>query len=69
MPVSVRLSSAPILVLLCLVSRERQGFGKPLGFCRGVWEGRGQGTDIVTPHKPLPVAGVMGVAGVLEGYW
>ena len=44
------------------------GVHKTPGYCQGVCKGRGTGMDIVTPNKPLPVAGVAGVVGVLEGY-
>ena len=51
------------------MDREGQGFSKPPGYGEGYRRGRGQGTDFVTLHKPLPVAGVSGVSGVSEGYW
>ena len=44
-------------------ARGGQGFSKPPGYGEGYREGRGQGTDFVTLHKPLPMV------GVLEGYW
>ena len=48
--------------------REGQGFSKPPGYGEGYLGGTGMGTDFVTLHKPLPVAGVSGVTGVSEGY-
>ena len=61
--------NAHLVCIKLALLRERQGFSKPPGFGEGYGGGRGKGTDFVTLHKPLPVAGVSGVSGVSEGYW
>ena len=44
------------------------GVWKTPGFLSKGMGGRGQGTNIVTPHIPVPFVGVPGVSGILEGY-
>ena len=38
-----------------------QGFQKPQGYRGKVLEGRGQGIECLTPHKPLPLSKGKGI--------
>ena len=42
-----------------------QGFQKPQGYTGKGLEGRGQGIEYLTPHKPLPLSKGMGIPLVL----
>ena len=45
------------------------GVLKTPGFLLKGMGGRGQGTNVVTPHIPVPFVRVLGVLGILEGYY
>ena len=51
---------------LNLVSVE-QGFQKPQGYRGKGLEGRGQGIECLTPHKPLPLSKGKGIPSVFTG--
>ena len=44
---------------------EEQGFGNPCRYTGKGLEGRGQGMDCLTPHKPLPVTKGKGIPSLL----
>ena len=44
---------------------DQQGFGNPCGYKGKGEEGRGQGTECPTPHKPLPVSEGKGIPSLL----
>ena len=46
-------------------SSVEQGFQKPQGYEGKGLEGRGQGRDILTPHKPLPLSEGKGIPSLL----
>jgi hypothetical protein len=43
------------------------GVWKTPGYSPGVSKGKGKGMDFATPSVPLPLWGVAGVVGVVEG--
>ena len=43
-----------------------QGFWKPRGYVGKGLEGRGQGTEQLTPHKPLPMSTGKGIPLLLQ---
>ena len=43
-----------------------QGFWKPRGYVGKGLEGRGQGTERLTPHKPLPMSTGKGIPLLLQ---
>ena len=48
------------------LSSVEQGFWKPRGYVGKGSEGRGQGTEQLTPHKPLPVSTGKGIPLLLQ---
>ena len=52
-------------VLLCMHDSEEQGFGNPCGYTGKGLEGRGQGMECLTPHKPLPMTEGNGIPSLL----
>jgi len=44
---------------------DQQGFGNPCRYMGKGWEGRGQGMECLTPHKPLPLSEGKGIPSLL----
>ena len=49
-----------------LSTSVEQGFWKPRGYAGKGLEGRGQGTERLTPHKPLPMSTGKGIPLLLQ---
>ena len=47
------------------LSSDQQGFGNPCRYTGKGLEGRGQGMECLTPHKPLPVTEGRGIPSLL----
>ena len=47
------------------IPSEEQGFGNPCGYMSKGLEGRGQGIECLTPHKPLPMTEGRGIPSPL----
>ena len=54
------------IVFVLVFSSVEQGFWKPRGYAGKGLEGRGQGTERLTPHKPLPMSAGKGIPLLLQ---
>ena len=59
------LPETPTVICILFCTSEEQGFGNPCGYTGKGLEGRGQGMECLTPHKPLPVTEGRGIPSLL----